>query len=117
MHKIETQEAAQRLATAILSDIHLYNAEVIANGGDLSEEIEEGRALFRERVVSQWHPLFEQALASNGLRTQPSDDNAAPDRVITTPVQTGAPASRSNLAWLAFGALGLTATVIWRLLR
>lgn len=57
MALIETEEAARRLARAIASDLSLYNEEKIIRGieGDslfeeLSEEIEEGRALFRSRV-------------------------------------------------------------------
>ena len=58
MALIETEEAARRLARAIASDLSLYNEEKIVQGiqGDnlfdaLSEEIEEGRALFKSRVA------------------------------------------------------------------
>ena len=58
MALIETEEAARRLARAIASDISLYNEEKIVTGlsnddlfGTLSEEIEEGRALFKSRVA------------------------------------------------------------------
>ncbi len=57
MPLIETEEAARRLARAIASDLSLYNEEKIASGitNDtlfelLSEEIEEGRALYKRRV-------------------------------------------------------------------
>lgn len=57
MALIETEEAARRLARAIASDLSLYNAEKIAEGikSDnlfevLADEIEEGRALFKNRV-------------------------------------------------------------------
>ena len=57
MPLIETEEAARRLARAIASDLSLYNEEKIIRGieGDslfdeLSEEIEEGRALYKSRV-------------------------------------------------------------------
>ena len=57
MPLIETEEAARRLARAIASDLSLYNEEKIVQGiqGDdlftvLSEEIEEGRALYKSRV-------------------------------------------------------------------
>jgi hypothetical protein len=57
MPLIETEEAARRLARAIASDLSLYNEEKILQGiqGDnlfsaLSEEIEEGRALYKSRV-------------------------------------------------------------------
>ncbi|HQP38419.1 MAG TPA: hypothetical protein PLI95_24715 [Polyangiaceae bacterium] len=58
MPLIETEDAARRLARAIASDLSLYNEEKIIQGirNDnlfevLTEEIEEGRALFRSRVA------------------------------------------------------------------
>jgi hypothetical protein len=57
MALIETEEAARRLARAIASDLSLYNEEKIMEGiqndnlfDTLSEELEEGRALFKSRV-------------------------------------------------------------------
>jgi hypothetical protein len=57
MPLIETEEAARRLARAIASDLSLYNEEKIVQGiqnddlfNVLSEEIEEGRALYKSRV-------------------------------------------------------------------
>lgn len=57
MPLIETEEAARRLARAIASDLSLYNEEKITQGiqndslfDALSEEIEEGRVLYRSRV-------------------------------------------------------------------
>ena len=57
MALIETEEAARRLARAIASDLSLYNEEKILEGiqndtlfNVLSEELEEGRALFKSRV-------------------------------------------------------------------
>lgn len=64
MALIETEEAARRLARAIASDLSLYNEEKIVEGvkrddlfDRLSEEIEEGRTLFKSRVAPQ---LFEK---------------------------------------------------------
>ncbi len=58
MRIIETEEAARRLARAIASDLSLYNEEKILEGlqndnlyETLTEEIEEGRELFRSRVT------------------------------------------------------------------
>jgi hypothetical protein len=58
MPLIETEEAARRLARAIASDLSLYNEEKIVQGIQedslfelLSEEIEEGRALYKNRVA------------------------------------------------------------------
>jgi len=63
MRVIETEEAARRLARAIASDLSLYNEDKILEGLQadnlyeiLAEEIEEGRALFRGRVLPE---LFE----------------------------------------------------------
>ena len=57
MALIETEEAARRLARAIASDLSLYNEDKIVDGIQhdtlftvLSEELEEGRALFKSRV-------------------------------------------------------------------
>lgn len=59
MPLIETEEAARRLARAISSDLSLYNEDKILAGirddnlfDALSEEIEEGRALYKSRVSS-----------------------------------------------------------------
>ena len=58
MALIETDDAARRLARAIASDLSLYNEEKIVQGvqednlfDSLSEEIEEGRALYKSRVA------------------------------------------------------------------
>jgi len=60
MALIETEEAARRLARAIASDLSLYNEEKIVEGikndslfDVLSDEIEEGRALFKSRVAPE----------------------------------------------------------------
>jgi len=60
MRVIETEEAARRLARAIASDLSLYNEDKILEGlqadnlyETLRDEIEEGRELFRSRVVPE----------------------------------------------------------------
>jgi hypothetical protein len=66
MPLIETEEAARRLARAIASDLSLYNEEKIVQGIQkddlftaLSEEIEEGRALYKSRVSADlYHKNF-----------------------------------------------------------
>ncbi len=63
---VSDRDAARRLARAIVSDIRLYNAEVIASGGDvrgkLAREIAEGRALFASRVAAEHLAYFDDAL-------------------------------------------------------
>jgi uncharacterized hydantoinase/oxoprolinase family protein len=57
---IQTEEAARRLARAIASDLSLYNEAKIVQGimddnlfEALQEEIEEGRALYKNRVIPE----------------------------------------------------------------
>lgn len=66
MALIDNEEGARRLARAIASDLSLYNEEKIRKGiedddlfNSLSEEIEEGRALYKSRVSSDlYHRNF-----------------------------------------------------------
>jgi hypothetical protein len=71
MPLIETEEAARRLARAIASDLSLYNEEKIVRGiehdslfTELSEEIEEGRALYKSRVSPELYArnFYDRAL-------------------------------------------------------
>lgn len=71
MALIDTEEAARRLARAIASDLSLYNEEKIVRGieGDslfeeLSDEIEEGRALYKSRVAPDLYAqnFYDRAL-------------------------------------------------------
>ena len=71
MALIETEEAARRLARAIASDLSLYNEEKIIGGvthdnlfDAISEEIEEGRALYKRRVSPDLYPrnFYDRAL-------------------------------------------------------
>ena len=69
MPLIETEEAARRLARAIASDLSLYNEEKIIRGietdhlfEELSEEIEEGRAL--DPGLEDVEERFTQAVRS-----------------------------------------------------
>lgn len=57
MALIESEEAANRLARAIASDLSLYNDEKIVKGLEsdtffevMAEELEEGRELYKSRV-------------------------------------------------------------------
>ena len=79
MALIETEEAARRLARAIASDLSLYNEEKIVQGiqGDnlldaLSEEIEEGRALFKSRVAPELYAkgFYDRAIIDILVRSK-----------------------------------------------
>jgi hypothetical protein len=79
MPLIETEEAARRLARAIASDLSLYNEEKIVRGieGDtlfdaLSEEIEEGRALYKSRVSPDLYQrnLYDRAIVDILVRSK-----------------------------------------------
>ncbi len=62
MGVIESEEAAKRLARVIVSDIEIYNKDKFYTGADLTNAIEEGRALFRSRVAPELLPLFTSVL-------------------------------------------------------
>jgi hypothetical protein len=79
MALIETEEAARRLARAIASDLSLYNEEKITEGikNDnlfevLSEEIEEGRELFKSRVTPELYGknYYDRALIDILVRSK-----------------------------------------------
>jgi hypothetical protein len=79
MALIETEEAARRLARAIASDLSLYNEEKIVRGieGDnlfdeLSDEIEEGRALYKSRVAPTLYQrnFYDRALVDILVRSK-----------------------------------------------
>ncbi len=79
MALIETEEAARRLARAIASDLSLYNEEKIVEGitGDnlfdaLSDEIEEGRALFKSRVAPELYAknFYDRAIIDILVRSK-----------------------------------------------
>ncbi len=71
MALIETEEAARRLARAIVSDFVFYYDEKITQGIKednlfevLADEIEEGRALFKSRVKPE---LYEKNFYNRAL--------------------------------------------------
>jgi hypothetical protein len=79
MALIETEEAARRLARAIASDLSLYNEEKIVQGVTndnlfdvLSDEIEEGRALFRSRVAPELYAknFYDRAIIDILVRSK-----------------------------------------------
>jgi hypothetical protein len=79
MPLIETEEAARRLARAIASDLSLYNEEKIVRGiehdnlfKELTEEVEEGRALYKSRVAPQLYQrnFYDRALVDILVRSK-----------------------------------------------
>ena len=79
MALIETEEAARRLARAIASDLSLYNEEKIVKGiqddnlfNAISDEIEEGRALFKSRVAPDLYAkgFYDRAIIDILVRTK-----------------------------------------------
>ena len=68
---INDKEQAERLARAIAADLILYNADKI-QGLELEQifrvldtEIEEGRALFQERVEPNFHSWFDLLISQS----------------------------------------------------
>ena len=79
MPRIETEEAARRLARAIASDLSLYNEEKILRGlehdnlfRELRDEIEEGRTLFKSRVSPAMYTknFYDRALIDVLVRSK-----------------------------------------------
>ena len=64
---IETEEAAKRLARVILSDVQLYNKDLIASGGDLKHALHEGRHHFKSRVIQRMYGVFDQVAIERKL--------------------------------------------------
>ena len=72
MALISEPEAARRLARAIVSDVHLYNQDKIKEGIEqdtlfdaISDELDEGRALYEQRVapdIVQNHDFYDIAI-------------------------------------------------------
>jgi hypothetical protein len=57
-----------RLARAIISDIVLYHESEIASASpNINGAVDEGRALFQQRVEPTLHALFEQAISESRL--------------------------------------------------
>lgn len=67
MGRIDSEEAARRLARAVLADVELYNQARIDAGADMSTQVAEGRGVFQQRVQPTFHGVFEQALAQTRL--------------------------------------------------
>jgi hypothetical protein len=79
MALIEKPERARQLARAIASDLTLYHEAKILQGIEtdtlfdvMSDEIEEGRALFKSRVTAEIYALnqYERALVDVMLKSK-----------------------------------------------
>ena len=79
MAKYDNPERARMLARAIASDLMLYNEErltkAIQNDAvfeDLSEEIEEGRTLFKSRVTDDIYELnlYDRAICDVMIKSK-----------------------------------------------
>ena len=76
---ITQTQSARRLARAIASDIALYHDDTVRQaraGGAIPESlaagIEEGRALYRDRVTPENEPLFDHAIDDIVLLKRPA---------------------------------------------
>ncbi len=133
MSTIQTEEAARRLAQAILNDIALYNEEKILTGESVAEEMAEGVALFRSRVapalhhvwdqciVSEWTPMVAKRRAGQADVIDRFAARVIPERTHPAPTASPTPATssslNSNLVWMAFGVMGLSGVLAWYLLQ
>jgi len=120
MSLITTQEAATRLARAILGDIVLYNEEKLLQREDMSEEVQEGRALYQSRTDALLHDLYERELAASRIAqptAAPAPELPPPAAALPVRGSAQAPAQGANLLWIALGLIGLAALGLWRLLR
>jgi hypothetical protein len=98
------------LAKAILDDITFDNDEKVRASrdltGDLSAEIDEGRALFRARVDEPLHGVFEEELLPWQGR--------AKDRAIKV---AGAPVDRTRTLLAIGAAIAFVVIVVWLVTR
>jgi hypothetical protein len=85
---IETEEAAKRLARVILSDVQLYNKDLIASGGDLTAALHEGRHHFKSRVAVSMHGVFDIVAIERKLLATTAGYEAAPPAEKTPAVVT-----------------------------
>jgi hypothetical protein len=86
MAKLDSEAKAVRLAQAIASDIALYNESKLELADQtlatLSEEIDEGRELFKQRVTAEYHHLFDPVVRKLLLKTLPPDAVPPPEPVL-----------------------------------
>lgn len=97
MALINAEDAAKRLARVILSDIELYRRERPRAGETLESQIEEGRKLFRSRVIPSLVPLFGVVLADRRAAT----DSAAALAGVPATIGGAPVASPKPAGWTA----------------
>jgi len=110
MSAIDDPKAAERLAKAILSDITLYNDARVRRATDLvaelSVELEEGRALFRARVVPELHHVYDDEIMPWSGLAKGRAENLAPARI-----------DGARLFLAVGGVAALVALIAWLVLR
>jgi hypothetical protein len=84
----------------------------------LSEELQEGRALYRSRTEPLLHDLYEREVAGLNAPAAPTPKHAPIAPALPLPSTRDTPTeSRGNGLWIALGIAGLLALGLWRLLR
>jgi hypothetical protein len=135
MSKIQTEEAAQRLARAIAADLALYHDQKISFArGDrekllaaLAEELDEGRTLYESRVEAPLLKLgffdraIEEILIAPALRRSTTPDAAPlakprPQKLATSmkpPIEDSGLQGVGRFVLLIVIALLLLAGLLW----
>jgi hypothetical protein len=109
MGLIEDPKAAERLAEAILGDLTFSFSDRIMKAKDviqdLATEIEEGRALFRSRVVTELYKVY--------------DDEILPWSSLakTRAARSSPKVDTSKMLVAGLFAIGFIAVVVWLIVR
>ena len=108
MSLIDQEDAARRLAFAILADATLYQGS--------TAESAEARVLYQSRVIASLHPLFDTVLAEHearGMASAMGERHATEDQ----PISASARRAQPILVVLALALLGLIGYMAWRAQR
>lgn len=100
---------AHRLARAILADAQLYQGQGAASLSPGSPAVEEGRALFRQRVEPALHTVFEAALA------EAQAPGAPPASSPSSSTAKGRGKPRPALVALGLVVAVVAGVAVWRL--
>jgi hypothetical protein len=114
MSLIEDEAKATRLARAIAADIELYNEAAITAGTDLTPQIQEGRELFRSRVVPAFHAVFEDVIGKSRVMQRPPPTTAASPLTSRPTIGLGdvAPAGQRPARTILFLVIAVAAVAI-----